>query len=369
MKKILYGVCGIGTGHMQRQLPFVEHFARSARVVVFAYGKSLDFYRAYFKDSSSVTVLEVAVPFYIAGKDGIDVGASMKLPQNGGIDFEGINKRAADDAFKMLGTPDLVVSDYEPESARYAYTYNAPLITVDQQSKYLLKGFPENLEGYTYADEVARLLFFFPHAELRIACSFFAVPANDNPHHVVIAPPPIRKEFEVMQREPVANSFAVYISSARDFGQEPEAIAYILGAQKRATFHLFAGREALDQLRRMVLPQNVFAHLYGDPEFLRVISGCSGVIATAGHSLLSEAMYLGIPVYAIPVAPYEQYMNARIVDSHGFGVAHKELDKEKLGYFIENVPQFSENILKDTTVLMRGNGTEKIIELLEEKID
>ncbi len=45
-RKILYGICGIGTGHTYRQLPIVEHFVgKGDRLVIFAYGESLDFYR------------------------------------------------------------------------------------------------------------------------------------------------------------------------------------------------------------------------------------------------------------------------------------------------------------------------------------
>jgi hypothetical protein len=39
---------------------------------------------------------------------------------------------------ELIGKPDLVISDYEPISAQYAYASGTPLVTIDQQSKYLV---------------------------------------------------------------------------------------------------------------------------------------------------------------------------------------------------------------------------------------
>lgn len=69
-------------------------------------------------------------------------------------------------ADEFLGRPDLVISDYEPVSAQYSYALRIPLVTVDQQSKYLLA---DSREMPTFGDltpneEIARLSLFFPKA-------------------------------------------------------------------------------------------------------------------------------------------------------------------------------------------------------------
>ena len=112
------------------------------------------------------------------------------------------------------------------------------------------------------------------------------------------------------------------------------------------------------------LNPNIYIYKHGDPRFDEIMQECLGMISTAGHSLLSEAMYLGIPTYAIPVSPYEQHMNAMIIDKNNFGIAYHKIDFEKLAEFIVNIPKFREAIKSDKEVLMRGAGQEKIIALL-----
>src|SRR3972149_4745327 len=104
MKKILFGVSGIGNGHANRETPIIEELAKENRIMIFAHDDSL-------------TVL---------------------------TDRFGDNK-------------------------------NVPLVTSDQQSKFLFGDFPVTLGGFTYEDEVKRLSMFFPKADKRIACSFFRV--------------------------------------------------------------------------------------------------------------------------------------------------------------------------------------------------
>ena len=77
--KILYGICGLGKGHTFRQLPIVEYFSKISDLMIFAHDNSYDFYTSYFKDSSSVKVVEVAIPFYVGNKYGIDFKLVQKI--------------------------------------------------------------------------------------------------------------------------------------------------------------------------------------------------------------------------------------------------------------------------------------------------
>ncbi len=131
-RKILWGVCGIGNGHMIRQLPLIEHFSRMDRIVIFAYDASYGFYAKRFEGHPRVTVLPVAVPFYVGDRNGLDLEATKRLPTND-KDYDGINGKAHQEAEALIGTPDLVISDYEPTCAVYAYEHGAPLVTIDQQ--------------------------------------------------------------------------------------------------------------------------------------------------------------------------------------------------------------------------------------------
>lgn len=162
------------------------------------------------------------------------------------------------------------------------------------------------------------------------------------------------------------NSILVYISSARPFSQSPLAIAKVLQKQADTKFDIFLGEGEL-YLAKDFLNSNLRFHTHGDQSFYNVLRSCTGIISTAGHSLLSEAMYLGIPVYAIPVEPYEQQMNAYVIDQNGFGISHPNLDNERLAYFVENIKNFEDVIKKDSKILLRGQGQKEIIDFLEHK--
>ncbi|HSI20356.1 MAG TPA: glycosyltransferase family protein [Verrucomicrobiae bacterium] len=358
-KKILYGVCGIGNGHTQRQLPLIEHFAGRHTIVIFAYDSSYAFYANHFDNHPSVTVVEVAVPFYVGSKDGIDFEATEQLPRNQ-KDFAGINAKAKAMAKELIGTPDLVISDYEPICAEYAYEHGAPLITIDQQSKYLAGDFPQELHGLTYADEVARLKLFFPTAACRIACSFFDVRKKEGGDDVLMLPSILSDSVVTMKNVPSEpREFLVYFSSQQVFPQSLEEVVQLCETEG-AIFHIFAPDIAGRQGNEMV-------HLYshGAPQFKEILARCSGIISTAGHTLLSEAMSLGIPVYALPLPLYEQQMNAEVIQANGFGISANRIDGENLRQFVSSVGQYREAIRADRDILLRGNGKTLVVEHIE----
>ncbi|HEU0051036.1 MAG TPA: glycosyltransferase family protein [Patescibacteria group bacterium] len=361
MKKILYGISGIGNGHANRQAPIIEHFSRTSRMMIFAYQESYRHYAEQFKKNRSVTVVPVDVPFWAGNRKGLDFLATVGL--NKGKDFLEINCKAMAQAEKQIGRPDLVITDYEPVCAQYAYAMNAPLVTLDQQSKYLIGDFPHQLGGQTYEDEIVRLSMFFPKADARIACSFFQVKEKkDIDKKVLIFPSTLKESITLLKRKPSKyTSILVYLSSQRAFVQSFDEVVRICDKYPDAEFHLFVkGADTISA------PKNSRVRIYehGDPRFYKILETCSGIISTAGHMLLSEAMYLGIPVYAIPLAVYEQQMNAYVIDQNGFGISHPKVEKKKVREFVKNLAAYEKNIENDQAVLLREPGQQKIIHFL-----
>ncbi len=420
MKKILWGISGIGTGHTHRQRPLIDHFAKTCKLVIFAYQESYRFYKEYCKRMKNVTVVLIDIPFWAGKKEGLDFDATLK--RNYGKDFLSINCKALSYAEKLIGKPDLVITDYEPLSAQYAYAMNAPLVTLDQQSKYLYGSFPKEIGGESYLDETMRLRMFFPKADARIACSFFKVEKKvdksdntfdkkvknekketehentkkENVHSfdVEIVPSTLKEEIiklphKINNETKEKNIFIVYISSQREFVQSISSVIDACHVQKNAEFHIFLRNAKMYESKIVKKTSNlksirnrdinveknnaavindsavIFLHEHGDPIFYLLLSECRGIISTAGHMLLSEAMYLGIPIYAIPLAVYEQQMNAYVINQNKFGISHPSIVKNKLAEFISQVDVFEKNIKNDKMVLVRGAGQDKIIKYLE----
>ncbi len=360
MKKILWGISGIGSGHFNRQAPVIAHFARSCRIALFVYGESLRSARRVFGRYRNISIVEIDVPFWAGKRDGLDFRATAR--RNAGKNFLPIVCRAYDRTERLIGRPDLVVTDYEPVSAGYGYATGAPVVTFDQQSKYLCGVFPKTLGGQAFADETSRLRFFFPHTAERIACSFFRVRRRVGAPAVTIVPPPLKRTILEIRRKPKpsARSIIVYVSAQRPFVQTMDEVVRVCASQPSAEFHLFVR----DALRLKSRPPNLTVYRHGDPRFYRLLSECHGIVSTAGHMLLSEAMHLGIPVYAVPLAVYEQQMNAHVIDRGGFGISHPRIERRRLAAFISGLDRFAAAIRHDRSALLRNSGQEEIVRRL-----
>jgi len=363
--RILWGICGIGNGHTYRQLPILEHYLPRSEIVLFTYGESDAFYRKRYAGRPGVTVLRVEVPFYAGGRDGLDFDATFRRPDNRRAG-ESRNLLAMAEAQRRIGKPDLVVSDYEPISARYAYAQGAPLVTIDQQSKYLCGDFPERLGGLGYADEVMRLRLFFPRADRRLAFSFFKVAKSPGAREAVtILPPLLNDAVRGLRRGPRSGrtSLLLYLSPQQPFGQNVEEILSICRSLPDVDFHLF-GRELPKRSVR-----NVALYEHGDVRFHGLLAACGGLVSTAGHTLLSEALHLGIPVYAVPLPLYEQRMNARVLHDNRFGVAHPRIERRRLAAFIRNLPLHEAAIREDERILLRSSGESAVFRCLDGYLD
>ena len=161
--KLIFGVCGIGRGHIYRQLPIISHFAKTSKIAIFAFGESYPFYKNFFVKNSNVKIFLVVVPWIHGSKVGVNYQKTSSEPFNKKNNFISQNFATMEETYEFFaGKPDLVVSDYEPISAQYSYSLNVPLITIDQQSKYFYDGYPDQLDNLSFVEERARLNLFFP---------------------------------------------------------------------------------------------------------------------------------------------------------------------------------------------------------------
>lgn len=363
--KIVYGVCGIGRGHVHRQLPVIEYLIdRGSEIVFFAYGTSLAFLQQRYADHSRIQIEEVAVPFYVGDRTGLDFEATIRHPKNQNISFLDQNCKAMDRTFQRIGRPDLVITDYEPISAQYAYAHGSPLITIDQQSKYLCRSDWPEIGEQSCIDEVARLRMFFPEAHARIACSFFKVPAS-SACPVELHGPVIQPRVLEMKSSPidVGRDILLYLSSQRPFEQSFEEILDILASEPSWRFSVFA--PSVSEVSSTRVPSNVTLFPHGDPHFFPALERSAAVISTAGHTLLSESMYLDKPVFALPLPVYEQQMNANVISENGFGIARTQLSATDLHLFLENLDLYAEAIKSDKEILLREPGQNTIIRALQ----
>jgi uncharacterized protein (TIGR00661 family) len=79
--------------------------------------------------------------------------------------------------------------------------------------------------------------------------------------------------------------------------------------------------------------------------FLRDLAGCRAIVANAGFSLISEALYLGKPYLAWPVKrQFEQAFNAYSIGQMGYGAYWDDLNKERVDSFLFNRESYREKL-------------------------
>lgn len=186
--KILVGVCGIGKGHCVRQAEICQQLIkRGHNVQILTFGNGVPFFQ-----NLGMKVYDVFVPYitYKAGK--INIGDVLR--RNIKVLIPGIikNWRVIHSLHEDLFFPDICISDYEPVTARISYLFNVPLITIDQQSKFMYMK-TNSIDGYSCMEEKKRLNFFLPRACQRFIFSFYKLNDIELPDNVNLLYPILRK--------------------------------------------------------------------------------------------------------------------------------------------------------------------------------
>lgn len=326
--RVIYGVCGAGAGHVHRQIPVIDALlAGGAQLTFCAHDRSAEVLQFRYPQ---VPLLRTR-PVWLAGAAaGLDLSASA----DGLSGLELAHNLRVLDELLAAEAPDLVISDYEPVCAQAAYALDRPLVTIDQQSKFLGARWP-TLAGLTPVDEQMRLRMFFPRVQARLACSFFAVDGSDA---TVVAP-----VLRPLPARTAGQHVTAYVSP-----QAPPALAAAIAAE-------------LDRLR---CPVERFGQIGGAAPaeaFLQSVASASALVCTAGHSLLSEAVALGVAVCAVPFGPYEQHLNAHVLS--GAGMALGGIDR--IADVVEHAPALEAAIADDRHVLLRGDPLADILRVLE----
>jgi uncharacterized protein (TIGR00661 family) len=318
-----------------------HYLSKGFNIIILTYGHGLSFFKNELKN---IEIVEVANPYYVGDKNGLNFKLTAEHPLNQ-VNFELINSKALS---KIVDTNiKLVISDYEMVSAKYAYLKNIPLITIDQQSKFLIGNFPQELNGTSYKDEVERLSLFFPKAYQRIAISFFKVIKDKKSKYKVdiIAP---NIDLGILKNKEDPFTILVYISGQIKSEIKVEEWIKLLKQQSNYRFHLFIKND-ID----LTEEDNIKIYPHNDINYIKMFEKCSAIISTAGHSLISEAIYYEKPIYAIPLNLYEQQINADKIKEGKFGTSSQQLEASELEIFLMNITKYKKNIQKDNQILLK----------------
>ena len=333
MINVLIGVCGIGNGHINRQKAVIDALLSCNTNIVIA--TTLKSKALFNKEYPNIKVVIIHIPWIICGEKGVDFNRTLQYHKTNGTDFFMEFLKFSNEVSVCFENqlPDLVISDYEPNVARYSYAINKPLICMDQQSKFLFTPIDKTI-NISVEDEISRLRFFFPKVDTRFVSSFFKI--NCNWPNVVILPPILRK---IKRGQVDANKVLVYFSpysySIKDF----DLILRLICRRKDLYFKVYTD---LDFFNFKDCDNIVFCNI-GD-DFDKELFDCRCIISSSGHQLISEAINNEIPLYIFPFNTYEQNYNCNMVQKLGFGEKIKSYNDDEFDAFLSNTDEYIKNM-------------------------
>jgi len=348
MARIIYGVAGEGFGHSSRSHLIGQRFLDAGHDVMFVgSGKSLLYLKQYFGQR----VKEIFGLSFVFEGQRIDKSETLKknflkLPEA---------NRQNDELFKTHFEPfdpELVVSDFEPFSAWWAWRKNVPFISIDHEHMLTLCKLDHPSKNW-FSRITASVVTecHYVGAAVYIILNFFKAPLRID--SAILAPPIVRPA--VTERKAAQGEHILLYSTT---GTEQDRLLDVLHKFGRQTFIIYGFNQDTQS-------QNCIFKKRNTKGFLADLAAARGVIASAGFSLISECMYLKKKMLLLPLAgQYEQIINAHYIQKLGLGLSAETLDEAVIGLFLD---ELDKPIPDDERILWPDN--EKFFQLLQAQLN
>jgi uncharacterized protein (TIGR00661 family) len=272
MANILYGVNGEGSGHSTRAKEVISHLQQQGhKLHVVSFDRGL----RNLSESFPVTEIFGLKLTYVNNR----VRYKRTLASNL------IKAPRAARSLKTLShlvdeeNIELVITDFEPLTCHVGHRKKLPVIAIDNQHAItntvvsLPRGFRRDVAAVSL---VTRMMT--SHADAYFVLSFFPAPVKRR--NTFLFPPIVRQEV-LSAKAQTGDYVLVYVTS-------PAKELAALLKQVRCKFICYGfGIEGQDG--------NILFKKPSMEGFLRDLAGAKAVIANAGFSLVSEALYLGKP--------------------------------------------------------------------------
>ena len=334
MSRIVYGVAGEGSGHTSRAREMLRHLQQQGHEV-----RVVGYDRSYAALKEEFDCLEI---------EGLHiVSVDNKVSAFGTVTHNLRRARRAIVRNRLLVQlfnefqPDVVITDFEPATAWLANWRKIPLISLDNQHRlrYMKFSVPSTLLFDKWLTHLI-IALMIPRPTASLATSL--VLGESTNAHTRIFPPIVRQE--VLDLQPQEKNFhLVYVTSAF------ESLIAALKAFPDRTFHVY-GHHGNSQ------DQNIHYRSFSGEAFLHDLATCHSVIATAGFTLMSEAMCLEKPCLALPMTgQFEQQVNAMFLERSGCGLNARRANVDMLQTFFSRHAEFK-RALQEYNASLLANG-------------
>ena len=84
---------------------------------------------------------------------------------------------------------------------------------------------------------------------------------------------------------------------------------------------------------------------FSEEGFVEDLATSQAVVCNGGLSLIGEALYLGKPIFSVPVGnQFEQVMNARYLEQLGYGLGCDAIDPQLLKLFLSERERYAARV-------------------------
>jgi uncharacterized protein (TIGR00661 family) len=318
--RILYGAVGEGLGHATRSGVVAEHLiGRGHEVKMVASGRAFPYLSERLPDVEEIWGLSFAL---VDGQ--VDTWRSVWKNLRGGA--RGVPQDLAHGVrIARSFKPELVITDFDGFAYAFAKTERLPVISLGniqmtarcEHDETILHG-----AHVPYREARTFVRAKLPLAHRYLITTFFYPPVSAP--RTILVPPILRTEIVAAAPEDGGHVLA--------YGRIAQSSIDALVATG-VPCHLYGARDGLEG---DVVEGTLTYKPFSNDGFVEDLRTCRGVVASAGFSLMSEAVYLRKPMLAIPLAgQFEQIMNARYLEKLGFGVAADQIDEPALERFLD----------------------------------
>ena len=332
--RILYGVVGEGMGHAIRSRVVLDELVQRHDVQVVVSGRAHDYLAKRASDHLQVKKIwgftivteDNEVRNFRTLLENVKGALTGGWPQNIKTYFE------IADSFR----PDAVISDFESWSYLYGVNHGVPVISVDNmQIVNRCRHDKDVIAGHEASFQIAKGIIKakVPGAYHYLITTFFRPPIRKK--RTSLHPPVLRPEILSARSEP-GSHLLVYQTYTTH--QQLPALLKRAGVECR----VYGIRRDLREDER---DGNLLYRPFSEPAFIEDLRTARAVVASAGFTLMGEAVYLHKPMLSEPVAKqFEQIMNARYLEKEGYGLCAEQITEARLSEFLGRLPEFERNL-------------------------
>ncbi|HZX44139.1 MAG TPA: glycosyltransferase family protein [Candidatus Nanoarchaeia archaeon] len=321
---ILYGVCGEGLGHSSRAIAIADHLIKKGhKVKIITYGQAYTALKGKYD-------LFKAKGLHLIFKGNV-LEKRRTLTYNLRHFTRNLKRLKEFDRLVKGFRPDVCITDMEAIVPALSRWYSLPLISFDNQHRICnchLKVPKRYYPDYLLAKEVIKTIT--RGVKYFIITDFVHLPVKKRyESRTVIVPPVIRKEIIDLKTRN-SGKILVYLTKKNSpilkvlSGIKQQFVIYGYNQEKRKKNLTFRKRDS----------------------FLSDLASCRAIIASAGYTLMSEALYLKKPYLALPLeGHFEQAINAFFLKEAGFGDYSENLTEKDVIYFMYKLEDYRRSIL------------------------